>query len=147
MQDPWQRAPRPAGVLSTDASEVTPPQTLLHAWASRVHGCTRDLSCLTLCDPMDCSLPGSSVHGTLQARVLEWVAMPSCVSFFESALADRFFTASRTWEVHTCIHSPPNSTPSRLPHNIEQSSMYCTVEPCWLSILNITVYTCPSQTP
>ena len=30
-----------------------------------------------LCDPMDCSLPGSSVHGILQARVLEWVAMPS----------------------------------------------------------------------
>ena len=32
-------------------------------------------SCLTLCDPMDCSLPGSSIHGTLQARVLEWVAI------------------------------------------------------------------------
>ena len=32
--------------------------------------------CLTLCDPMDCSLPGSSVHGILQSRVLEWVAMP-----------------------------------------------------------------------
>ena len=30
-------------------------------------------SCLTLCDPMDCSLPGSSVHGIFQARVLEWV--------------------------------------------------------------------------
>ena len=34
-------------------------------------------SCLTLCDPMDCSLPASSVHGILQARTLEWVAMPS----------------------------------------------------------------------
>ena len=34
-------------------------------------------SCLTLCDPMDCSLPGSSVHGILQAGILEWVAMPS----------------------------------------------------------------------
>ena len=31
--------------------------------------------CLTLCDPMDCSPPGSSVHGILQARVLEWVAI------------------------------------------------------------------------
>ena len=29
------------------------------------------------CDPMDCSLPGSSVYGILQARILEWVAMPS----------------------------------------------------------------------
>ena len=32
-------------------------------------------SCPTLCDPMDCSPPGSSVHGILQERVLEWVAM------------------------------------------------------------------------
>ena len=32
-------------------------------------------SCLTLCDPMDCSLPGFSVHGILQARTLEWVAI------------------------------------------------------------------------
>ena len=32
-------------------------------------------SCLTLCDPMDCSLPGSSVQGIFQARVLEWVAI------------------------------------------------------------------------
>ena len=32
-------------------------------------------SCLTLSDPMDCSLPGSSVHGTFQARVLEWGAI------------------------------------------------------------------------
>ena len=31
--------------------------------------------CLTLCNPMDCSLPGSSVHGIFQARILEWVAM------------------------------------------------------------------------
>ena len=32
-------------------------------------------SCLTFCDPMDCSLPGSSVHGIFQARVLEWGAI------------------------------------------------------------------------
>ena len=32
-------------------------------------------SCPTLCDPMDCSLPGSSVHGIFQARVLEWVVI------------------------------------------------------------------------
>ena len=37
-------------------------------------------SCPTLCDPMDCSPPGSSVHGILQARILEWVAN----SFFNS---------------------------------------------------------------
>ena len=32
-------------------------------------------SCLTLCHPVDCSLPGSSIHGIFQARVLEWVAI------------------------------------------------------------------------
>ena len=32
-------------------------------------------SCLTLCNPMDCSPPGSSVHGISQARILEWVAI------------------------------------------------------------------------
>ena len=32
-------------------------------------------SYLTLCDPMDCSLPGTSAHGILQARILEWVAI------------------------------------------------------------------------
>ena len=37
-------------------------------------------SCLTLSDPMDCSLPGSSIHGIFQARVLEWGA----ISFSES---------------------------------------------------------------
>ena len=55
--------------------------------------------CLTLCDPMDCSLPSPSVHGILQARILEWVAMlfslgssrprdQTCVS----CMAGRFFT-------------------------------------------------------
>ena len=39
-------------------------------WASGVAQ-----SCWTLCDPMDCSLPGSSVHGIFQARVLVWVAI------------------------------------------------------------------------
>ena len=39
-------------------------------------------SCLTLSDPMDCSLPGSSIHGILQARVLEWGA----IAFFNSVV-------------------------------------------------------------
>ena len=36
-----------------------------------------DQSCLTLCNPMDYSLPGSPVHGILQTRILEWVVIPS----------------------------------------------------------------------
>ena len=38
-------------------------------------GCLVTESCLTLCDPMDCSSPGSSVHGISQARILEWAAV------------------------------------------------------------------------
>ena len=38
--------------------------------------CLVTQSCPTLCDPLDCSPPGSSVHGISQARILEWVAMP-----------------------------------------------------------------------
>ena len=34
------------------------------------------LSCVSLCDPVDCSPLGSSVHGILQGRILEWVAIP-----------------------------------------------------------------------
>ena len=47
-------------------------------------------SCPTLCDPMDCSLPGSSVHGIFQARVLEWVAIAfsdSCLQCTENELS------------------------------------------------------------
>ena len=45
----------------------------------RVSGCVlKSLqSCSTLCNPMNCSPPGSCVHGVLQAEILEWVAMPS----------------------------------------------------------------------
>ena len=56
-------------------------------------------SCPTLCNPMDCSLPGSSVHGILQARILEWVAISySRGSFWSrdrtqvSCIAGGFFT-------------------------------------------------------
>ena len=56
-------------------------------------------SCRTLCDPMDCSLTGSSVHGILQASKLEWVAISfsrgsSCPrdQIWVSQITSRFFT-------------------------------------------------------
>ena len=59
---------------------------------------------------MDCSLPGSSVHGILQAGILEWVAFPSpgdlpnpgieLESLASPALAGEFFITSATWEAH-----------------------------------------------
>ena len=50
--------------------------TELNMWYNCVHAKSIQ-SCLTLCNPMDWSPPGSSVYGILQARILEWVAMPS----------------------------------------------------------------------
>ena len=44
-------------------------------WRATVQFSSVTQSCLALSDPMDCSLPGSSVHGIFQARVLEWVAI------------------------------------------------------------------------
>ena len=47
-------------------------------WESQVCVCAKSLqSCPTLCDPMDCGPPGTSVCEILQSRLLEWVAMPS----------------------------------------------------------------------
>ena len=45
--------------------------------------CSDAQSCPTLCDPMDCSPPGSSVHGIFQARRLEWVAISSSRGSFQ----------------------------------------------------------------
>ena len=62
-------------------------------------------SCPTLCDPMDCSLPASSVHVILQARIPEWVAIPFSRGsswprdpIWISCTAGRFFTAWTTRE-------------------------------------------------
>ena len=50
-------------------------------------------SCPTLCDPRDCSPPGSSVHGIFQARILEWVAISFSRGFSRprDQIADRFY--------------------------------------------------------
>ena len=67
-------------------------------------------SCPTLCNPMNYNLPGSSVHGTLQATIVEWAAMPSCrgssqprvwahVSYV-SCICSLVLTTSTTWETH-----------------------------------------------
>ena len=64
-------------------------------------------SCLALCNPMDYNQPGSSVHGILQARMLEWVAIPFSRGSspprkrtWVSRIAGRFFTIWATRETH-----------------------------------------------
>ena len=64
-------------------------------------------SCPTLCYFMDCGPSGSSVHGILQARILEWVAMPFSRGSSQprdqtlvSCIAGRFFTIWGSWKAH-----------------------------------------------
>ena len=79
-------------------------------------------SCPTFCDPMDCSLPGSSVHEILQARILEWVAVPFSRGSSKprdwtqvSCTAGGFFTVWTTRKAHPwpqssckiCSQKPP----------------------------------------
>ena len=86
---------------------------ITHLHTEAVFVCARSLQpCWALCDPVDCSPPGSSVHGILQARTLEQVAVPSsrgifltqelnpCL-FMSPAFAEGFFTPSATWEDDT----------------------------------------------
>ena len=58
------------GILYAEEPTVMGPSWDHHAAAAKLLQ-----SCPTLCDPVDCSLPGSSVHGICQARVLEWGAI------------------------------------------------------------------------
>ena len=53
----------------------------IHIWDWE-HACSVTQLCLALCNPVDCSPPGSSVDGISQARILEWVA----ISFFKDLL-------------------------------------------------------------
>ena len=53
----------------------------------------------------------------------------------------QFQVNSKGTQPYICLYSPPNSPPSRLPHNTEQSSLCYTAGPCWLSILNTAVCT------
>ena len=77
-------------------------------------------SCLTLCDPRDCSLPGSSVHGILQARILEWVAI----------LFSRESSQGRDWTWVFCIAGIfftiwATGKPNDLPGSFQVSSWSC----------------------
>ena len=70
-------------------------------------------SCLTLSDPMDCSLPGSSIHGIFQARVLEWGAIA-----FSASLLSLLIKFEMGWPVFALkrLHtSSPHERPLLLP--------------------------------
>ena len=81
MRDAWSRpGPRAQGGTGTMPAEPGLGQTGRRPPTVRRMDaalCLVAQSCPTLCDPVDCRPPGSSVHAVLQARRLEWVAMPS----------------------------------------------------------------------
>ena len=56
-------------VLVGAEKRIMPKRECVHAKSIQLYP--------TMCDPVDCSLPSSSVHGILQTKILEWVAMPS----------------------------------------------------------------------
>ena len=69
-------------------------------------------SCPTLCDPMDCSLPGSSVHGIFQGRILEWAAISFC----------RRSSWPRDWT--QVSHIAGNALPSESPGKYVKTPLY-----------------------
>ena len=80
--------------------------------------------CLTLCDPVDCSLPVSSVHGILQAGILEWVAIAFSRGSSQlrnwtevSCLAGRFFTNWTTREAQEYWNGQPIPSVADLPNS------------------------------
>ena len=76
-------------------------------------------SCLTLCDPMDYSLPGSSVLEILQAKILEWVAMPSSRDLLDPGMEP----GSPAWQA--------DSSPSEPPGKPSEGSLIKTYAPLW----------------
>ena len=80
-------------------------------------------SCPTLCDPIDCSPPGSSVYGILQAGILEWVAMPS----FRGSSPPRVEPRSPTLQV--------DSLPAELPGKPILGITLCNMPPKPLTLL------------
>ena len=70
--------------------------------------CAKSLqSCQTLCDPMDCSPPGASVHGILQARTLEGVAMPSSRGSSRPRDGTQVIYVSCIWQAGSLPLGPP----------------------------------------
>ena len=68
-------------------------------------------SCLTLCNPLNCSQPDSSVHGILQTRILEWIAVP----FSRESFQPRDRTQVSTLQADPLLSEPPgkpNDCPS-----------------------------------
>ena len=81
-------------------------------------------SCLTLCNPIDCSLPGSFVHGVFQARILEWVTMPFSGDLSNSGIEPE---SVMHWQVDSLPLAPPGRSFKGVTHTC-LSCVYCFLE-------------------
>ena len=98
-------------------------ESITAQWISHVHAKSLQ-SCPALCNLMDCSPPGTSAHGILQARILEWIAMPS----------SRGSSQPRDWTLVSCIQAvtlPPGKLKSVIhtyiyPFSFELPSIWVT---------------------
>ena len=84
-------------------------------------------SCPILCDPVDCSPPGSSVHGILQARILEWVAIPFSMGSSPpgdqtrvSCIAGRFFIVWVTRKTQRKLEEKFNRTIDKISQELRE---------------------------
>ena len=114
----------PWGCKELDMTVVTQQQQILkyyfhilgwHILVSCV--CVLSQTCPTLCDPMDCSLPGSSVHKILQARMLEWVAISFSTGSSRPKGWTHVFLCLLHWQVGSLPLAPPGK-PILVSYNI-----------------------------
>ena len=102
-----------------------------------LRSCSGAKSYLILCDSMDCSLPGSSVHGIFQARILEWVAISSsrgssqprdqtcvsCVSCIENPLSHRGSVSTGSLKYINKLNDTPTCTMTLLRPTIKDQKV------------------------
>ena len=112
--------------------------------------------CLTLCNALGCSLPGSSVHGIPQARILEWVAVPFLQDIFPTQqfnqcllrlplLADVFFSMSAIWEVPLNTYIYVQSSRSVMSDSLRPHESQHARPPCPSPTPRVYSNSCPSS--
>ena len=89
------------------------------------HSCSVPQSCPTPCDPMDCSPPASSVHGILQARILEWVA-----TFFARGSSQPWDRTHLLGLLHGQVDSLPLGAPGK-PQSFQNPTFLVSVLNVW----------------
>ena len=128
--------------MTTSKINPAPAVRHLHSWLkSLCHPCVNAcmLSCAGLCNPLDCSPPGCSVQGISQARILEWVAVPS--SRGSSQPRDQTLLSQASWtSTQVLYHEHHLGSPSS-PQECAVSGKATMTKPAPLAIRAI----CPRQ--